>query len=82
MYASSLMTGTRRDLNTCNSQSAMHHGVRVRVFSRRSTTAETTAAAHLGLLVLLPSPQVYIFLKLLLRESGKKQKTVARLISV
>ena len=30
----------KRDLNTCSSQSAMHHGVRVRVFFRRSTTAE------------------------------------------
>ena len=40
----------RRDLNTCSRQSAMHHGVRVRVFvGRWSTTAETTAAtAHLG----------------------------------
>ena len=27
----------RRDLNTCSSQSAMHHGVRVRVFFRRSS---------------------------------------------
>ena len=37
----------RRDLNTCSRQSALHHGVRVRVFfvGRRSTTAETTAAA-------------------------------------
>ena len=43
----------RRDLNICSRQSAMHHGVRVRVYfvGRRSTTAETTAAAaaaHLG----------------------------------
>ena len=27
----------RRDLNTCSSQSAMHHGVPVRVFFRRSS---------------------------------------------
>ena len=27
----------RRDLNTCSRQSAMHHGVRVRVFFRRSS---------------------------------------------
>ena len=27
----------RRDLNTCNSQSAMHHGVPVRVFLRQSS---------------------------------------------
>ena len=27
----------RRDLNTCSGQSAMHHGVRVRVFFRRSS---------------------------------------------
>ena len=27
----------RRDLNTCSRQSAMHHGVRVRVFCRRSS---------------------------------------------
>ena len=38
----------RRDLNTCSSQSPVQHGVRVRLFFRRSTTAETTAAAHLG----------------------------------
>ena len=42
----------RRDLNTCSSQSAMHHGEYRCVYSfvgRRSTTAETTAAAaHLG----------------------------------
>ena len=37
----------RRDLHTCSSESAMHHGVPVRVFfvGRRSTTAEATAAA-------------------------------------
>ena len=35
----------RRELNTCSSQSAMHHAVRVHVFFRRSTTAETAAAA-------------------------------------
>ena len=37
----------RRDLKTCSRQSERHHGVRVRVFfvGRRSTTAETTAAA-------------------------------------
>ena len=27
----------RRDLNTCSRQSAMHHGVRVRVLFRRSS---------------------------------------------
>ena len=27
----------RRDLNTCSRQSALHHGVRVRVFFRRSS---------------------------------------------
>ena len=27
----------RRDLNTCSSQSAMHHGVPLRVFLRRSS---------------------------------------------
>ena len=37
-----------RDLNTCSSQSAMHHGVRVAYsFVGAPTTAETTAAAHL-----------------------------------
>ena len=31
------MVVVRRDLNTCSSQSAMHHGVPVRVFFRRSS---------------------------------------------
>ena len=43
----------RRDLNTYSRQSAMHHGVRVRVFFRRSSeyhsrNDSSRAAAHLG----------------------------------
>ena len=43
----------RRDLNTCSSQSAMHHGVPVRVFFRRSSehhsrndSSSTTSWSH------------------------------------
>ena len=41
-----MICGMRRDLNTCSSQSAVHHGVRLCLFFRRNNTAETTAAAH------------------------------------